>query len=339
MTVDEFYSLLCCPACKGDLELERAAGQFRCCRCAFTFPIVDGIPVLFPCNVVENMERLFGRYWDSEQRAQNYDTPIVDIFGIYNNISELQGLLRYIEPDKLNLVLDAGCGSGRFLAKLPAQTPSIGLDASLNLLRIARRKGRGQFHVCAELEHLPFQDSQFGTVISCRVLQHLVEQRKAVHEICRVASNDGLVVLELYNQWNLKTVYKNIRMSRYRKLFNFPFRLIFRSMSPFDDWGLTYDHYNNWFETKRWLRESGMGQFRGRGLGFGYHKYLFNPLYINAFLEKHCPNLLERYYNACLWIEQRIGTLIPWRYTMEKFVIRAVKNDWLEPIPSVESTK
>ena len=339
MTVDEFYSLLCCPACKGDLELEKASEQFRCGHCAFTFPIVDGIPVLFPCNVAQNMERLFGRYWDSEQRAQIYDNQIVgtDIFAIHNNISELQAMMRYIEPD--HLILDAGCGSGRFLAKLPAQTPSIGLDASLNLLRIARNKGRGQFHVCAELEHLPFRDSQFETVISCRVLQHLVEQQKAVHEICRVVRNRGLVVLELYNQWNLKTVYKNIRMSRYRKLFNFPFRLIFRSMSPFDDWGLTYDHYNDWFETKRWLREGGMGQFRGRGLGFGYHKYLFNPFYINAMLEKHCPSLLERYYNACLWIEQRIGTLFPWRYTMEKFVIRAVKNDRLEPIAIDESAK
>jgi hypothetical protein len=135
--------------------------------------------------------------------------------------------------------------------------------------------------------------------------------------MCRVVRKQGMVVLELYNQWNVKTVYKNIRMSRHRKLFNFPFRLIFRSMSPFDDWGPTYDRYNNWFEIKKWLRESGMSDFRGRGLGFGYHTYLFQPLYINATLEKHYPNLLRRYYNVCLWIESTSGHSspgdTPWR--------------------------
>ena len=61
MTVEEFYRLLFCPACKGDLTLQNAATQFYCSACSYTFPIIDGIPVLMPCNVVENMDRLFGR--------------------------------------------------------------------------------------------------------------------------------------------------------------------------------------------------------------------------------------------------------------------------------------
>ncbi|HKR82564.1 MAG TPA: methyltransferase domain-containing protein [Terriglobales bacterium] len=328
MTVDEFYRLLFCPACKGDLTLQNAATQFYCSACSYTFPIIDGIPVLMPCNVVENMDRLFGRYWDSVTRATMYDAEVegTDIFGVHNHTSEMQGLLRYLDPTKLDPILDAGCGNGRFLAALPAETPSVGLDASLNLLRIARSKKRGQFHVCAELEHLPFRDGQFGTVISCRVLQHLVKQEDAIHELCRVVRKQGSVVLELYNQWNLKTVYKNIRMSRWHKVFNLPFRLVLRSMSPFDHWGLAYDHYNNWFETKRWLRESGMQEFEGRGVGFGFHKYFFEPLYINAVAQKHWPRALQRYYDSCLWFERHFGMVVPWRYTMEKFVIRAVKE-------------
>jgi uncharacterized protein YbaR (Trm112 family)/ubiquinone/menaquinone biosynthesis C-methylase UbiE len=328
MTIDDFYSLLCCPACKGDLQLLADKGRFYCKSCAFTFPIIDGIPVLLPCNVIEEMDRLFGRYWDSEERAELYDTEVEgsDMFGVHNHISELQGLMHYIESNRLDPVLDAGCGNGRFLAALPPGTISVGLDASLSLLRITRRKGRGQFHVCAELEHLPFRDAQFGTVISCRVLQHLVRQREGVHEMCRVTRKQGITILELYNTWNPKTVYKNIRMSPYRKILNAPFRLIFRSMSPFDDWGLAYDRYNSWFEAKRWLHECGMDNFRGRGLGFGYHKYFLGPFYITSVLEKHAPRFLERYFGACLWIEQRIGPLIPFRYIMEKFVIRAVKE-------------
>ena len=214
MTVDEFYALLCCPACKGDLQLHEDASQFYCRRCAFTFPIIDGIPVLMPCDVASNMEKLFGRYWDSAQRAQTYDVEVggTNIFGVHNHISELKALLHYVDPGNVGFILDAGCGNGRFLAELPPGTPSVGLDASLNLLRITRRKGRGQFHVCAELEHLPFRTAQFDTVISCRVLQHLKAQREGVLEICRVIRQGGGVVLELYNEWNPKTIYKNIRM-------------------------------------------------------------------------------------------------------------------------------
>ena len=281
-----------------------------------------------PCDVASNMEKLFGRYWDSAQRAQTYDVEVggTNIFGVHNHISELKALLHYVDPGNVGFILDAGCGNGRFLAELPPGTPSVGLDASLNLLRITRRKGRGQFHVCAELEHLPFRTAQFDTVISCRVLQHLKAQREGVLEICRVIRQGGGVVLELYNEWNPKTIYKNIRMSPYRKMFNFPFRLLFKSMSPFGDWGLAYDQYNGWFQTKGWLREGGMDGFSGRGVGFGYHKYLFEPFYINAILEKRYPDLLGRYYDICLSVETWIGPVIPFRYTLEKFVMHATKQ-------------
>ena len=329
MTRQEFLKALCCPTCKGDLRLHTNNTELHCDRCVFTFPIVDGIPVLFPCNVASEMKHLFARYWDSEDKAQLYDTHVEggeSIFGVYNHQSEVFGLTSFYEPDKLDLVLDAGCGNGRFLETLPSESISIGIDASLNLLRIARRKGRGHFHVCGELEHLPFREGTFSTVISCRVLQHLKQQEQAVKELCRVTTNKGSVILELYNTWNLKTLYKNIRMSKYRKLLNLPFRMLFRSMSPFDAWGLSYDNYNSWFEVKRWLLKNNMHGIHGRGVGFGYHKYLFAPFYIDAVLAKRCPELLRSYYAKSFSVEKAIGHYFPFRYFMEKFVMKATKN-------------
>jgi ubiquinone/menaquinone biosynthesis C-methylase UbiE len=275
------------------------------------------------------MKDLFTRYWDSEEKAAIYDKFVEggeSIFEKYNHESEMYGMTHYYDQEKLDVVLDAGCGNGRFLESLPADTVSIGIDASLNLLRIAQKKGRGTFHVCCELEHLPFPDDFFGTVMSCRVLQHLREQERAVQELCRVTRSNGMIILELYNTWNPKTIYKNIRMSPYRTILNYPFRLIFRSMSPFSDWGLSYDKYNDWFQVKNWLRKYGMQRFRGRGVGFGYHKYLLAPFMINAFLEKRAPDALRWYYARCFEIEKLIGSLIPFRYIMEKFVIVSMKN-------------
>lgn len=321
--------MLCCPKCKGDLALRQDESAFSCPTCRFVFPIVDGIPVLLPCNVETEMKHLFTRYWDAEDKAELYDANVEGadtIFGVYNHESEIYGLIYYFDKDKLDLLLDAGCGNGRFLETLPPETVSVGIDASLNLLKAAQRRKRGHFHVCCELENLPFKDNLFGTVISCRVIQHLKKQEEAVSELCRITRDQGDLILELYNTWNLKTIWKEIRMSKIRPLFNAPFKLFFRSLSPFSEWGINYDNYNHWFEVKRWLKNGRMHGLKGRGVGFGFHKYLFDAFFINGIGERRVPKLLRGYYDAAFAFEKRFGALIPLRYVMEKVVMKTTKN-------------
>ena len=329
MSKSGHYDLLCCPACRGDLDVHVEDERLRCDACQFEFPIIQGIPVLFPCNVVERMDELFGRYWDTEEKAELYDTKVEgdeDVFGTYNHESEVYALVEGYEPSNLDVVLDAGCGNGRFLDTFPSNTVTVGIDASLNLLQLVKKRGRGDFLVCGELEHLPFKDGAFGTVITCRVLQHLHQQEAAVLEMSRVTREYGNVILELYNTWNLKTIYKEIRMSpRLRKALNAPFRLVFRSMSPFGDWNLDYDNYNSWFEVKPWLRRANLGRLEGRGAGFGYHKYFLQPFYIEATLRHIAPNLLRRYFALCFAIEKMVGGWIPLRYFLEKIVMKTTK--------------
>jgi SAM-dependent methyltransferase len=311
------------------LTLRGDESAFLCSNCTFVFPIVEGIPVLLPCNVQQELNHLFTRYWDSEDKAQIYDTYVEGagtIFGVYNHESEIYGLSYYLDKKKLDILLDAGCGNGRFLEILPAETVSVGIDASLNLLKVARKRKRGHFHVCCELEHLPFKSNLFGTVVSCRVIQHLKEQEQAVGELCRITRDHGDLILELYNTWNLKTIWKEIRMSPIRKLFNFPFKLLFRSLSPFDYWGLEYDNYTHWFEVKSWLKKNHMDGLKGRGVGFGFHKYLFDAFFLNVTLEKRKPDLLRRYYAAAFSFEKKFGSTIPLRYVMEKIVMKSTKN-------------
>ncbi|MDH7517103.1 MAG: methytransferase partner Trm112 [Candidatus Thermoplasmatota archaeon] len=52
----DLLGILCCPTCKGDLELvvkkeekrEIISGIFSCKKCKCTYPIEDGIPNLLP---------------------------------------------------------------------------------------------------------------------------------------------------------------------------------------------------------------------------------------------------------------------------------------------------
>jgi uncharacterized protein YbaR (Trm112 family) len=326
----DFYSLLCCPSCRGELQYREREQQFACAVCRFIFPIIDGIPVLLPFNVIEKSHELFTRYWDSESKADLYDTNVEgsgDVFGTYNHESEVYGLQHHYNAANMDLILDAGCGNGRFFETFPDHSVKVGIDASLNLLKRTKQRGRGDFLVCGELEHLPFKDNTFATVISCRVLQHLQRQEAAVAEMARVVRDQGDVILELYNTWNLKTFYKQIRMTRnLRKILNAPFRLLFKSMSPFDDWGLQYDRYNRWLQVRRWMLGAQLHGIEGRGVGFGHNKYLLQPFYIDAVMQTRAPRFRRHYYNACFRLERAIGGMAPFRYTMEKFVIKASKT-------------
>lgn len=141
--VHTFYDLLCCPACTGGLDGPRNEPELYCPNCDFTFPIVDGIPILFPCDVKTRMGDLFGRYWDSEPKADLYDTRVegTDSFGVYNHESEIYGLAHHYESGNLDIVLDAGCGNGRFMETFPDDSQKVGIDASLNLLKATQKHG------------------------------------------------------------------------------------------------------------------------------------------------------------------------------------------------------
>ena len=69
----DLFEILCCPACRGELEGRAPESELYCAACQFHYPVVEGIPVLFPMDVKAHFDELFGRFWDSEDRASTYD--------------------------------------------------------------------------------------------------------------------------------------------------------------------------------------------------------------------------------------------------------------------------
>ena len=70
--VNSGFNLLCCPACRGELE-RPSEDELQCLACEFTFPVIQGIPVLFPCNVKEKMTELFA--YDDNRQAFSLENP------------------------------------------------------------------------------------------------------------------------------------------------------------------------------------------------------------------------------------------------------------------------
>lgn len=103
-------------------------------------------------------------------------------------------------PATLNgACLDLGCGTGLLLERLSARYPAtrlVGVDASHEMLTVARRKGiDGVGLVAGDVAALPFADGQFDLVVSSSVLHFAGDWKRAVADCARVVRPGGRVVI------------------------------------------------------------------------------------------------------------------------------------------------
>jgi malonyl-CoA O-methyltransferase len=96
-------------------------------------------------------------------------------------------------------VLDVGCGTGRWTARLVAAGARVtGLDFSRDML--ARARERVGAEGVSLIEHdlalpLPFDDRSYDLVLSALVLEHIGDLQLLFHELARVCRPGGRVVL------------------------------------------------------------------------------------------------------------------------------------------------
>ena len=110
-----------------------------------------------------------------------------------------------LSPQPGELILDAGCGTGRNFSKLQrAGGRAIGIDFSYGMLKVARRN-LGDFPadfpvLLADLERtLPFENSSFDAVLCALIGEHLSELRHVLQEFYRVLRPGGRLVFSVYH--------------------------------------------------------------------------------------------------------------------------------------------
>ena len=122
-----------------------------------------------------------------------------DQYWWYRVLDEL--VFRFIDEMALPAsptVLDAGCGTGRLLAKLQTRQPTMGIDFSPLALDYCAKRGLRSQLGQASLNALPFVANQFDLIVSCDVLYHrAVEDQRALNELYRVLKPNGKLILHL----------------------------------------------------------------------------------------------------------------------------------------------
>ena len=92
--------------------------------------------------------------------------------------------------------LDVGCGTGYLLHVLAERRPAMkltGVDFIID--DETRKRAPGIAFQEANIETLPFADGAFDTVICTHVLEHILDFRKALDELRRVAAKRLIIVV------------------------------------------------------------------------------------------------------------------------------------------------
>lgn len=199
---DSLLQYLVCPACRGALDLDVAArdaqeietGSLRCRPCASVYPIVLGVPRFVPSDAYV---RNFSYQWNVHRTTQ------VDSLAGHQESRRTFFVKTGFDESELKgkLVLDVGCGTGRF-AEIAAECGAevVGIDLSYAVDAAYRNMGRrpGIHIVQADIFKLPFRQTVFDAVYSIGVLHHTPCTREAFRCITPVLKAGGETAIWVY---------------------------------------------------------------------------------------------------------------------------------------------
>ena len=107
-----------------------------------------------------------------------------------------------------SLVLDAGCGAGRFVdISLGCNANVVAVDASVAVYEVANRFSKSNNLTCvrADLSDLPFHDDSFDFVYCIGVLQHTSDPKLIFSELTRVLKPGGELTITFYESRGIRT--------------------------------------------------------------------------------------------------------------------------------------
>ena len=112
---------------------------------------------------------------------------------------------------KGGVILDVGCGNGRFLGALEDKPLTYtGIDFSEGLIAFAKKEHHARPHanfIVGDALALPFQNHTFDVAVSFAVLHHIPSHAYRVQflqEAKRVITPRGIIVLTAWNVWRSK---------------------------------------------------------------------------------------------------------------------------------------
>ena len=200
----KLLTLLLCPECSGELTWREGGPVGRnnvliCGSCDRSYPITsNGIP-RFTCS--DDYASSFSFEW-----AKFSTTQLDSARGWGQSEERFQQSLDFpLKELKDKLVLDAGCGMGRFAeiaAKYGATVVAVDMSYAVDVAAVNLSAIDSVFCIQADLRRLPFRESAFDLIYSLGVLHHTPDPEKAFHSLVRFLKPGGKISVTLYAGYN-----------------------------------------------------------------------------------------------------------------------------------------
>ncbi|MBI3651988.1 MAG: methyltransferase domain-containing protein [Acidobacteria bacterium] len=109
--------------------------------------------------------------------------------------------VKMLAPQVGEQILDAGCGTGRNLqALLAAGSQPIGIDLSMGMLKVAKRRWPTAPLAVADLQKpYPFRASQFDAALCALIGEHLDDLPTTFRQLQRVLKPSGRLIFSVYH--------------------------------------------------------------------------------------------------------------------------------------------
>ncbi len=208
--------IIVCPSCKESLAAkgpwvndEIIEGELFCERCQMKWPVVGGIPRFV--DVGDGYCENFGQQWNRFKKTQ------IDSFSGNTHSKDRFCAETGWSKDFLKdaLVLDAGCGSGRFAdvaIDMGARVICIDMSSAVDACKgnLSENHDSDRFEVVqASIYELPFAECIFKGVYSLGVIQHTPDRKGAVQSLIKYVAKDGELALWVYEKsWRSLLGYK-----------------------------------------------------------------------------------------------------------------------------------
>lgn len=196
---------LCSPCCRGDFKIissekpenpesEITTGSLSCLSCRKEYPIIDGVPRLLPqvtnAQVLKTRES-FAWEWNRYPGSLPEDKPL---FLEETQIPE--------EEFRGKLVMDAGCGMGRYAkVALSLGAEVVAFDLSDACLRLTASMKETKLHVVqGDLLNPPLKNAAFDIIYSQGVLHHTSNTQAAFKRVAQLVKAGGLFSVWLYGK-------------------------------------------------------------------------------------------------------------------------------------------
>jgi SAM-dependent methyltransferase len=112
----------------------------------------------------------------------------------------------YIPRDRKAMILDAGCGNGRYIHALA----SLGYENVVGIDLFPCNTGVKKY-ICASIDSLPFKNESFDAIYSNSVIYYLGDPSSGISEFFRVLKSGGYVMITAHTKYSLFTLDRIIK--------------------------------------------------------------------------------------------------------------------------------